>query len=129
MKKMRKELDECLAPGPDERAPGEDLSEEKFLAMIEDIESAVASSAMGNKSWLLIRAKLGACRVERSHVNYDRWKVAAKAVIRRKVENDTEEESGEEEEERSQQGSSEPEGKTSGLGPEDHAEQGDGELV
>ena len=50
IRKMRRELDEYLAPGPDECASGEELSEEDFLAMIEEIESAVTSSAMGNKS-------------------------------------------------------------------------------
>ena len=72
MRKMRRELDEYLAPRPDECAPGEDLSEHEFLAKIEEIERAVTSSAMGNKSWLLLRGQLGACRVERDHANYDR---------------------------------------------------------
>ena len=65
--------------------------------------------------------------MERDHANYDRWEFAATAVVRRRIENDMEEESGEEEERGSEQGSSEPVGKTSGLGPEDCAEQeGDG---
>ena len=108
---------------PDECAPGEELSEEEFLAKIQEIECAVTSSAMGNKSWLLLRGELGACRVERGHANYARWKVAAKAVIRRRVECDTEDESGEEEE--SEQGSYEPGQKTSGLGLEDCVEMDD----
>ena len=41
--------------------------------------------------------------------------------IRRKVENDREDESGEEE--GSEQGSSDQVGKTSGIGPEDYADQ------
>ena len=123
---MRRELDEYLAPGPDECAPGEDLSEHEFLAKIEEIERAVTSSAMGNKSWLLLRGQLGACRVERNHENYDRWKIAAQSVIQRRVENDVEVESGEEE--GSECANSEQEGETSGLEPEDCAEQ-HGELV
>ena len=99
------------------------MSEEDFLAMIEEIESAVTSSAMGNKSWVLLRSKLGACRVERAHENYARWKVAARAVIRRKVENDVEEESGEEEENECE--SSDQVGKTSGLEAEDYTRQED----
>ena len=123
IRKMRRELDEYLAPKPDECAPGEELSEESFLAMVGEIETAVTSSAMGYKSWGMLKEQLGACRVERGHANYDRWKMAARAVIRRKVENDMVEESGEEEESKCE--SSEQAGKTSGLGPEDYAEQGD----
>ena len=85
VRKMRRELDEYLAPSPDERAPGEDLSEENFLAMVGGIETAVTSSAMGFKSWGMLKEQLGACRVERGHENYDRWKVAAISVLRRKV--------------------------------------------
>ena len=120
---MRRELDEYLAPKPDECAPGEELSEESFLAMVGEIETAVTSSAMGYKSWRMLKEQLGACRVDRGHENYDRWKMAARAAIRRKVENDMDEESGEEEESKCE--SSEQAGKTSGLGPEDYAEQGD----
>ena len=94
-----------------------------ILAMIEEIESAVTSSAMGNKSWVLLRSQLGACRVKRAHENYARWKVAAMAVIRRKVENDVEEESGEEEENECE--SSDQVGKTSGLEAEDYTRQED----
>ena len=50
IRKMRRELDEYLAPKPDECAPGEELSDESFLAMVEEIETAVTSSAMGFKS-------------------------------------------------------------------------------
>ena len=93
---MRRELDEYLAPKPDECAPGEELSDESFLAMVEEIETAVTSSAMGYKSWQMLKEQLGACRVERGHDNYDRWKFAAMSVLRRKVEHDMEEEVGEE---------------------------------
>ena len=107
-----------------------DLSKENFLAMVGEIETAVTSSAMGYKSWRMLKEQLGACRVERGHENYDRWKVAAMSVLRRKVEHNMEEEVGEEggeEKEGSRQGSPEPGGKTSGLEPEDYGEQG--ELV
>ena len=68
--------------------------------------------------------------MERNHENYDRWKVVAMSVLRRKVEHDMEEEAGEEggeEKEGNRPGSPEPGGKTSGLKPEDYDEQG--ELV
>ena len=59
--------------------------------------------------------------MERAHENYARWKVVAITVIRKKVENDMEDGSGEEE--GSKQGSSDQEGKTSGMWAEDYAEQ------
>ena len=93
---MSREFDEYLAPTLDERAPGEDLSEENFLAMVGEIETAVTSSAMGYKSWRMLKERLGVCWVGRGHENYDRWKVAAMSVLRRKVEHDMEEEVGEE---------------------------------
>ena len=59
--------------------------------------------------------------MERAHENYARWKVAAMAVMRKKVENDMDDESGEEED--SKQGSSDQVGKTSGMEADDYAEQ------
>ena len=124
-RKIRREWANWYTPDPDECAPGEKLSDEKFREEVEAIERAVTESAMGPQGWLRLRARLGACRVDRGHARYARWSLSARTVIRRKAESDGEEGSGEEE------GSGqahEPRGKTSGMEPEDYDEQMDSEA-